>query len=126
MKLTRVVTALTIVLVAAGMSACATDTSTDGDVITPISVEANDLQGDTVELIVGQVLNINTGDLATDSYSGETSDDSVAVFTPGTGGTGAEFNPGVKAVGVGETDVTMKNSDGGIQDLNFTVVVTEK
>ncbi|WP_368499055.1 hypothetical protein [Herbiconiux sp. A18JL235] len=132
MTLTRILAAAAIVVAAAGLSACTSpssntpETPIGGDVITPVTMEANDLQGATVDLIVGQVLNINTGDLATDSYTGEVADTDVATFSKGSSGSGAELNPGVEAVGVGETEVTMTNSDGGIQPLTFTVVVTEK
>ncbi|WPO85277.1 hypothetical protein SCB71_13760 [Herbiconiux sp. KACC 21604] len=131
MTLTRILAAAAIVVAAAGLSACTAssntaDTPDGGDVIAPVTMEANDLQGETVDLVVGQVLNINTGDLATDSYSGEVADTAVATFTKGGSDSSAEFNPGVEAVGVGETEVTMTNSDGGIQPLTFTVVVTEK
>lgn len=88
-------------------------------------MDAGDLQGATVELVVGQVLNINTGDLAVDSYSGEVADPSVAEFVAGREDGGATYNPGVKALAVGSTEVVMSNSDGGIQDLTFTVDVTE-
>ena len=133
MKLTRILTASVIALSAVALSACSAPSSSEpantpigGDVITPVSVEANDLQGETVDLIVGQVLNINTGDLATDSYTGVVDDTAVAEFTPGKSDAGAELNPGVTAVGVGDTSVTMKNAQGGIQPITFTVVVTEK
>lgn len=132
MRIRTLLAAALIAGAAIGLSACSSSTTTDtpetpigGDVITPVTMEANDLQGATVDLIVGQVLNINTGDLAVDSYTGEVADTAVAEFVEGTIGS-AETNPGVEALAVGETEVTMKNSDGGIQELVFTVVVTEK
>jgi len=94
-------------------------------VIAPVTMDAGDLQGADVDLKVGQVLNINTGDLDVESYSGEVSDPSVAEFTPGRKDDSAEFNPGVKALAPGETEVVLSNSDGGIQDVTFTVTVTE-
>lgn len=111
------------------LSACGNSSSDEpigGDVIAPVTMEANDLQGAEVELVVGQVLNINTGSLEVDSYSGEVSDTSVAEFSEGRKDGSAEFNPGVTAVGVGTAEVTMVNDQGGIQPLEFTVVVTEK
>lgn len=96
------------------------------NVIAPVTMDAGELQGETVELIVGQVLNINTGDLATDSYSGEVADPAVAEFVPGGTDGSATFNPGVTALSVGSTEVVLSNSDGGIQDVTFTVEVTEK
>ncbi|MEV8266853.1 hypothetical protein [Microbacterium sp. NPDC076911] len=128
MKLAKLLSAAAIATLAVSLGACTSSSSDDpigGDVIAPVTMEANDLQGATVDLVVGQFLNINTGSLATDSYSGETADDSVAVFIAGESGGSAEMNPGVEGVGVGETEVTMQNSGGGIQDLVFTVNVSE-
>jgi hypothetical protein len=88
-------------------------------------MDVNDLQGATVELVVGQVLNITTGDLAVDSYSGEVDDSTVAEFVPGRVDGSATFNPGVTALAPGSTPVVLSNTDGGIQDVTFTVSVTE-
>ena len=111
-----------------GVSGCAASDGAPigGDIITPVSVQANDLQGTTVELVVGQVLNINTGDLAVDSYSGTIADTAVAEFSQGNATKESETNPGVTARAVGTTAVTMTNKQGGIQPLAFTVVVTKK
>ena len=96
------------------------------DVVAPVTMGVNELQGERVELIVGQVLNINTESLAVDSYTGEVVDTAVAEFTPGRIDSSAEFNPGVKALKTGETTVVMTNEQGGIQPLEFTVVVVPK
>ncbi|MFB2581244.1 hypothetical protein ACEXQD_08325 [Herbiconiux sp. P15] len=137
MRITKLLAGVVVAAAALGLSACsstsaetpATSAETEapigGDVITPVSMEANDLQGATVDLVVGQILNINTGDLATDSYTGEVDDTAVAEFVAGGTEGGAELNPGVEALAVGETSVTLTNSNGGIQPLTFTVVVTE-
>ena len=117
------------VVLAATLSACAGGAAEDtvgGDVIAPVTMEANDLQGAEVELLVGQVLNINTGDLAVDSYTGEVSDTQVAEFTPGHDDGSAQLNPGVTGLAPGSAEVTMTNEQGGIQPLQFTVVVSEK
>src|SRR3546814_14119515 len=87
-------------------------------------MDANDLQGATVDLVVGQVLNINTGDLAVDSYRGTVADSSIAEFVQGREEASATFNPGVKALAEGTTEVEMVNDQGGIQPLQFTVQVS--
>jgi len=94
-------------------------------VIAPVTRDAGDLQGQTVELEVGQVLNIDTGDLAVDSYSGTVSDTSVAKFTAGREEGGATYNPGVEGLAAGTTQVVLSNEDGGIQDVTFTVEVSD-
>ena len=128
MKTRPLVLSALILFAVLGVSGCAASDRTPigGDVITPVSVQANDLQGTTVELVVGQVLNINTGDLAVDSYSGTIADTAVAKFSQGNATKESKTNPGVEARAVGTTEVTLTNEQGGIQPLEFTVVVTKK
>lgn len=116
--------ALSVVALAFTLSACAAPDG--GPVIAPVTMDANDLQGETVQLVVGQVLDIDTGDLAVDSYSGEVADTSVAEFVPGRKDGGSTFNPGVTALAAGSTEVVLTNADGGIQPLTFTVEVSAK
>lgn len=92
--------------------------------VPPVTREAGSLDGTTVELVVGQSLDIGTGDLPVDSYSGEVEDPSVAEFTPGREEGGATFNPGIEALSEGTTSVVLSNSDGGIEDVTFTVHVS--
>ena len=91
----------------------------------PVTMSANDLQGANVDLKVGQVLNINTGDLAVDSYTAEVSDPGVVEFVQGREDGGATYNPGFTAKAEGSTEVTMTNEQGGIQPLEFTINVTK-
>ncbi|SFS03544.1 hypothetical protein SAMN04487846_1682 [Microbacterium sp. cf046] len=120
MKISKLIGAAAVVALAIGLSACAPSNT---PVIAPVTVDVGDLQDGTVELVVGQVLNINTGDLAVDSYSGEVEDTSVAEFVKGYEQDGATYNPGVKALAEGSTQVVLSNSDGGIEDVTFTVDV---
>lgn len=113
--------ALLISLAGCGASS---DAPIGGDVIAPVTMSVNELQGESVDLIVGQVLNINTDSLAVDSYTGEVADTTVAEFTEGKIDGSTEFNPGVTALAAGATEVTMINDQGGIQPLTFTVIVT--
>jgi hypothetical protein len=132
MRLQKLVIAVVTVAAAVSLSACSSspaetpETPIGGDIVAPVTMEAGDLQGATIDLVVGQVLNIDTGDLATDSYEGEVADAAVARFVKGESGGSSEQNPGVEALAAGETEVTMTNEQGGIQPLEFTVVVTEK
>lgn len=93
-------------------------------VIAPVTMDVGDLQGTTVELVVGQALNITTGDLAVDSYSGDVDDPAVAEFVPGRVDGTATYNPGIMALAPGSTAVVLSNSDGGIQDVTFSISVT--
>lgn len=100
-----------------------TEAPIGGDVIAPVTMGVNELQGAEVELVVGQVLNINTESLAVDSYTADVADPKIAEFVPGNKSGSAEFNPGVTALAEGKTKVTMVNEQGGIQPLEFTVSV---
>jgi hypothetical protein len=121
MKSLRVLAAAAAVFTVVGLSACAPFTP----VVAPVTVDANNLQGQTVEVGLNQVLNINTGDLPVDSYTAEIEDPSVIEFVQGRDEGGATYTPGFTALKVGETDVTMTNEQGGIQPLEFTVKVVE-
>lgn len=121
MKSIRVLAVTAAVSLALGLSACAPTTP----VVAPVTVNVNDLQGANVEVALNQVINITTGDLAVDSYTAEIADPSVLEFTQGKEDGSATFNPGLKPLKVGETEVTLTNEQGGIQPLEFTVTVTE-
>lgn len=96
------------------------------DVVAPVVMTVSELADATVDLVVGQVLSINTADLAVASYRGVVEDPKVAVFTAGHRDDSAEFNPGVTALAVGSTEVTLTNEQGGIEPFTFEVVVTAK
>lgn len=113
--------AATIALLAL-LAACAPNT---GPVVSPVTVKIADLPGTTVKVALNQVVNLGTGSLATDSYSGTVADTSIATFTPGGKKGGADFNPGLTPHKVGTTEVTLSNSDGGVQDVEFTLTVTK-
>jgi outer membrane murein-binding lipoprotein Lpp len=125
-KLIRVGAVIATVFALAGCAPAASEEPIGGDIIAPVTMSANDLQGTDVELLVGQVLNINTDSLAVDSYTGEVADSMVAEFVPGEKKDDTEFNPGVRALSTGTTEVTMTNEQGGIQPLEFTVTVIKK
>lgn len=91
----------------------------------PVTVTANDLQGETVRVALDQIIAINTGDLAVDSYSAEVDDPSIARFEQGRIDGGTEYNPGFTPLKVGSTEVTLTNEQGGIQPLQFTIEVVE-
>ena len=112
---------VTCVVAAAGCSA----TGGTEPVIAPVVRDVGDLQGETVELQVGQVLDIDTGDLAVDSYSAVVESPSVATFVQGREDGGTTYNPGVEALAEGTTEVVLSNEDDGIQDVTFTVEVSD-
>lgn len=120
----RILLAATAATLAAGILAGCTP-ATPHLVVAPISRSAGSLQGKTIKLPLNTILNINTGDLAVTSYTAVVSDPSVAKFTRGYKTYSAEFNPGITPLKVGETKVVLKNKDGGIQWITFTVDVVK-
>lgn len=121
---TRILAAIGAAALALTLSACGGQ-STGGNVVAPVTVDVNDLQGSTVEVAMNQALNINTGDLAVDSYTADIADPSIAEFVQGRDDGSATFNPGFTPKKIGETEITMTNEQGGIQPVEFTLVVTE-
>jgi hypothetical protein len=105
------------------LAACAP--TIDHPAVEPVTVSANKLQGETVKVPLDSELNIATGDLSVTSYSGSVADSSIARFVPGSKTSTLELDPSVKPLKVGETTVTLKNKDGGIQNVTFTIDVTK-
>jgi hypothetical protein len=103
-----------------GVAGCAAP----GPVVPPVVVNAGDLQGSTVEVPLNSTLVIDTGDLDVDSYTADIANPDIAEFIQGKKDGSATFNPGLKPKKVGETEVTLSNENGGIQNLEFTLTVT--
>lgn len=116
----RLFRATVVVFVSLALAGC----SAQHPITAPVTVDVGTLQGTTVKVPLDSVLNINTGDLAVTSYSGTVSQPSIAEFVKGRKDQDTVFNPGLKPLSVGETKVTLSNSDGGIQDVTFTLDVT--
>ena len=96
--------ALVISLGIGGMLAlagCGSNGSTDASALPPVIVDLGDVDGTTVEVTEG-----GTIDLTGDDGS-------------------AQFNPGLTAKSVGETDVTLDNGETG-DSVTFTVDVVPK
>jgi hypothetical protein len=91
--------------------------------VEPITMSAGSLQGKVVKLPLDTILNITTGSLSVTSYSADVQHPSIAKFTRGYKTSSAEFDPGIKPLKLGETNVILKNTNGGIQWVTFTVEV---
>jgi hypothetical protein len=120
----RMVVATLVCVAAVGPLAACSSTATH-PVVEPITVSSNKLQGETIKVSLDGDLNITTGSLSVTSYSGTVSDPSIAKFVPGRKTSTLELDPSVKPLKVGETKVTLKNKNGGIQDVVFTLDVTK-
>ncbi len=90
----------------------------------PVTVEIDELDGQTVDVPVESVLNINVGDLEVTSVTATIDDPSIAVFVPGSDDGSAQFNPGVRPVAVGQTRVTLVHDEDAFEPVEFTLNVT--
>lgn len=115
-----------IALAAGALAGCASDDSGSEEtpVLPPVIKTVNELQGATVEVPIDTVLVVNTESLATDSYTATIDDPAIVEFVQGTTGGSAETYPGFTPLEEGETTVTLTNENGGIEPLEFTIVVT--
>ena len=119
----RMRTRLLALAAAASLSLAALAGCSATPVVAPIVVNAGDIQGSVVEVPINSTLVINTGDLPVDSYTATIADESVATFVQGKDDGSASFNPGLTPKKVGDTEVTLANKDGGIEDVEFTLKV---
>ncbi len=91
----------------------------------PVTVELSELDGQTVDVPLDSVLNINTGEFDVTSVSATIDDAAVAEFVPGSDDGSAQFNPGVRPVSVGQTSVTLTHEQGEFDPVEFVLNVTD-
>ncbi|WP_448656595.1 hypothetical protein [Microbacterium lacticum] len=91
--------------------------------IAPVSVPITEVDGTTVTVQVGNVVNLTGDDETFADWTAEIDDPEVVSFVDGRTDGSATFNPGVKALEVGDSDVTLTNSSTG-QSVSFEVEVT--
>ena len=96
------------------------------DVIAPLTVSIADLEGEDIELVTSQVLNITVGDSAVGSVSGGSEDEATARFTAGYVADSAEFNPGFEAIRAGSTKAWVTDASSGDTEITFTITVSER
>jgi hypothetical protein len=125
-------TAITALAAAAtfGLSACSSSSDNDSDsdnsstsqLVGPVVVDIATLDGKTVDVTAGQMVDINTGDNDPANYTGKVADAKVAEFTAGGTDGSATFNPGVTGLAMGSTTVELTDSKTG-DLITFTVNV---
>ncbi|GAA1602614.1 hypothetical protein GCM10009693_13290 [Leucobacter chromiireducens subsp. chromiireducens] len=96
-----------------------------GDIVAPLTLGLNELEGHLIKLQVGQVLNIDVSIESVASYRGAVSDPDVAAFTAGYRDDSAVFNPGVTALSLGTTRVTLTNEQSGEEPIQIDIEVTK-
>ena len=115
-----------LLAVAAGglaLAGCSTGAGTGADTLpAPVVVQIADIEGETIEVVDGNVIDLTGDDETYAEWDAEIEDPSIVEFTPGRDDGSAQFNPGLTATAVGETAVTLENSETG-ETVAFTVEV---
>lgn len=101
------------------LAGCSTGTDT---LPAPVVVEIADIDGETIEVVDGNVIDLTGDDETYADWDAEIEDPSIVEFTPGRDDGSAQFDPGLTATEVGSTAVTLENSATG-ETVSFTVEV---
>jgi hypothetical protein len=99
--------------------------SGDSSALPPVIVELDDVDGTTVQVDEGGSIDLTGDDETFTEWSADIADPSVVEFVPGRDDGDAQFNPGLTAKSVGETEVTLDNASSG-DTVTFTVEVVPK
>jgi len=118
----RTAAAMFALVTAVAVSGCASATP-DGETLPPVIVDINEIDGTTVEVAEGNAIDLTGDDETYLDWTAEIDDPEVVAFVPGKDDGSAQFNPGLDAVGVGDSEVTLENSTSG-DTVTFTVEVT--
>ena len=105
-----------------GLTACG---SPSGQTLPPVIVDLGEIDGTTVEVAEGNSIDLTGDDTAFTEWSAEIADPTVVSFIPGKDDGSAQFNPGLEALHVGTTAVTLDNAASG-KSVAFTVEVVAK
>ncbi|WP_417508764.1 hypothetical protein [Microbacterium sp.] len=110
---------------ALALAGCSSSGGTDEEsgVIAPVIVNIGEIDGTTVEVTKGNAIDLTGDDETFTDWTAEIADEKIVEFTPGKDDGSAQFNPGLTALEVGETEVTLDNSSSD-ESVTFTVEVT--
>ncbi|MDP3950767.1 hypothetical protein [Microbacterium sp.] len=119
----RAAAALIALGAAMTVTGCAPAAS-DGKTLPPVIVDIDEIDGTTVEVAEGNAIDLTGDDETYLDWTAEIENPDVVTFVPGKDDGSAQFNPGLDAEKVGESEVTLDNSTSG-DTVTFTVKVTE-
>ena len=91
----------------------------------PVTVELSELDGQTVDVPLDSLLNINTGEFEVTAVTVTIDDPEVAEFVPGDDDGSAQFNPGVRPLAMGQTSVTVTHEQGEFDPVEFVLNVID-
>ena len=114
-----------------GLSACAapapapepTQSSIGGDIVAPIELNYQDIDGQTLELVVGQVVNINYGGINDGEITVAISDPEVVEYSAAAYENDTQFSAGLLALSAGESTVTFTFAGEDPKELNIQVLL---
>jgi hypothetical protein len=99
-------------------------TTGDASALPPVIVDLGDVDGTTVEVTEGGTIDLTDDDTYA-AWTADIDNPDVVEFVAGRDDGSAQFNPGLTAKSVGETDVTLDNGETG-DTVTFTVDVVPK
>ncbi|HEX6364543.1 MAG TPA: hypothetical protein VF000_00210 [Agromyces sp.] len=113
-----------------GLAGCSTDgpggdASEDASALPPVIVELGSVDGTTIEVTEGGSIDLTGDDETFTEWTATISDPGVVEFVPGRDDGSAQFNPGLTAESVGETEVVLENGESG-DTVTFTVEVVPR
>ncbi|MBT2497871.1 hypothetical protein J7E25_02055 [Agromyces sp. ISL-38] len=109
-----------------GLSGCSSGGPAGGSsALPPVIVELDEVDGTTVEVPEGGAVDLTGDDETYAEWTAEIADPDIVEFEPGRDDGSAQFNPGLTAKSVGETEVTLENGETG-DAVTFTVEVVPK
>lgn len=114
-----------------GLSACAapapapepTQSAIGGDIVAPIEINYQDIDGQTLELVVGQVVNINYGGINDGEITVAISDPKVVEYSAASYENDTQFSAGLLALSGGESTVTFTFAGEDPRELNIQVLL---
>jgi len=107
---------------ALALSGCSTPGTPSDSALPPVIVDLGTVDGTTVEVPEGGSVDLTGDDETFTEWTADISDPGVVEFVPGRDDGSAQFNPGLTATSVGETEVTLENGETG-DTVTFTVEV---
>ncbi|MBN9178149.1 MAG: hypothetical protein J0I43_12390 [Microbacterium sp.] len=109
----------------AGASSAPATGSASAQLAAPVIADLTKIDGTTVTVPVGGVVDLVGDDETFTDWTADIDDPEVVSFTAGKKDASASFNPGLTALSVGDSDVTLTNGSTG-QKVEFEVEVTAK
>lgn len=102
-----------------------TESAIGGDVVAPIELNYQDISGQTIELVVGQVININYGGVNDGEITVDIADPTVVEYTAAKMEDGVQSSAGLIALAGGESKATFKFNGGDDKELTVQVLLKQ-